>query len=315
MNGIKVVAIIGALVAMAASGFLALVATFEVPRYEREVPALTIESTLQRVERGRRWAGLLCVDCHQNPSTGRLTGAPMPSAARFGDIHSTNITRHATQGIGAWSDGDVEYLLRTGIARDGRYTPPWMPKWPHLADEDLAALIAFLRSDDPAVEPSDVAKVPSRLSFFAKFLLALKAFRPLPMPPSPIEAPSPSDEVAYGRYLTWNLDCWTCHSQHFAKLDFLKPEGSPGYLGGGDTASVGSDGEALRSSNLTPDEETGLGRWTPAQFVRALREGVRPDGSKVRMRTYALLTEDEARAIFTYLKTVPPLRRSGLRNP
>src|SRR5678815_2617411 len=39
--------------------------------------------------------------------------------------------------------------VASGVAKDGRYTPPWMVKLPLLSDEDLKDVIAFLRSDDP----------------------------------------------------------------------------------------------------------------------------------------------------------------------
>ena len=89
---------------------------------------------------------------------------------QFGVAYSLNITQHPQKGIGSWTDGEIAYLLRTGIARDGRYTPPWMVKLPRASDEEIASIIAFLRSDDPLVQASDVEDIPSRPTFFAKFL-------------------------------------------------------------------------------------------------------------------------------------------------
>ena len=220
--------------------------------------------------------------------------------------------RRDRRGIGAWSDGDIAYLLRTGVARDGRYTPPWMAKLPHLADEDLRSIIAFLRSDDPMVAAADVPSVPARPNFLAKFLGTV-AFKPFPMPSGPIAAPPRSDAVAWGRYLTWNLDCWTCHSPDFSKLNSLEPPKTPGFLAGGNT--VENDvGEQLRTPNLTPDVETGLGGWTEEQFVRALREGVRPDNTAVRapMGTYSLLDVDEAKVAGLMPGDAIAIRRAAL---
>jgi muramoyltetrapeptide carboxypeptidase LdcA involved in peptidoglycan recycling len=53
-------------------------------------------------------------------------------------------------------DGELEYLVRTGVKANGQYVPPWMPKQPRMADEDLHSIVAFLRSDDPMVAATEV---------------------------------------------------------------------------------------------------------------------------------------------------------------
>lgn len=83
-----------------------------------------------------------------------------------------------------------------------------MPKFPHISDEDLYSIIAFLRSDNPLVQPSDSNPPPIVPSFLTKFL-ANTAFGPLPYPDEPIVAPDPGDKVAYGKYLaTAKFDCY-----------------------------------------------------------------------------------------------------------
>jgi hypothetical protein len=92
-------------------------------------------------------------------------GTPNPAAPQR--VVSKNITRHPDKGIGGWTDGELAYLVRTGISRDGRY----IPQLPHLADEDLASIIAFLRSDHPMTAP-DAVDPPGRTqpSFLTKAL-------------------------------------------------------------------------------------------------------------------------------------------------
>lgn len=107
----------------------------------------------------------------------------------FGVVHSKNITRHPVKGIGGWTDGEILYLLRTGIDRSGQYIPPYMVKLPLLSDDDLESIVAFLRSDDPLVVPLAVDPPGrSRPSFLTK-LLAHVAFKPLPFPRQRITAP------------------------------------------------------------------------------------------------------------------------------
>jgi mono/diheme cytochrome c family protein len=281
-----------------------------VPHYEPKKVDLHVEVTPERMARGRWWASMLCVGCHANVQTGKLTGEDMHIDAQFGKVYSSNITRHATKGIGSWTDGELAYLLRTGVARDGRYTPPWMVKLQHMSDDDLQSVIAFLHSDDPMVEPADVDSIPAKPNFLSKFL-ATVVFKPYPYPDHAIVAPDRADKVAYGRYLAWNLDCYPCHSPDFAKVNPLDPPKTDGYFSGGNGV------EGVASANLTPDPETGIGKWSEADFVRALREGVRPDNTAVRypMNAYSLLSVEEAAAIYAYLKTVPAVTHAVARTP
>ena len=65
-------------------------------------------------------------------------------------------------------------------------------------------------------------------------------------------------------------------------------------------------------ANLTPDDETGIGRWTEEDFLRALRTGVNPRGDSIHpfmpWRELRRMAEDDLRAIYRYLRTLPPIR-------
>lgn len=288
-----------------------------IPRYTPPRLELKVDVTPERVERGRKSVQMLCAGCHLDNETGKLSGHKMlDMPPQFGAAYSANITRDAETGIAAYTDGELAALLRTGIARDGRYTPPWMVKLPLMADEDLKDIIAFLRSDDPLVAPVKHKSPPSEPSFFTKFLCRV-AFKPLPMPAAPIPAPDPKDRVAYGRYIVQGrAQCFGCHSLDFAKLDDLAPEKSAGYLGGGN-AMPDMTGRVVVTANITADEETGIGKWSEDEFVRALRYGVRPDRSVLQypMVPYPELSEDEARAVHAYLLTAPKIRNAVPRPP
>jgi len=306
---LKWVGIAVGLVVVLIAAFAAFVALRPIPSYSPERVELKVEVTPERVARGKRTAEMLCVACHFDSSTGALTGKKMVDLpSQFGEARSLNITAHPEKGIGQWTDGELAYLLRTGIARDGRYTPPWMIKLPSISDDDLHDVIAFLRSDDPMVQPRDVDDGPSNPSFLTK-LLCRVAFKPLPYPKQPVVAPPREDRLAYGRYLvTGRLQCFPCHSADFSTVDDLHPEKSAGYLGGGN-AMPDLGGKIVPTANLTPDPETGIGRWTEEQFRRALVEGIRPDNRPLRypMVPYRILDDDEVSAIFAYLRSVPPL--------
>jgi mono/diheme cytochrome c family protein len=304
------------LLILAAGGFAAYVAIDGIPKYETAPPDLKVEVTPERVARGKLISHILCQQCHLDTKTGRLTGHRMPDLPpEFGAAYSKNITRDPNAGIGSWTDGEIAFLLRTGIRRDGRYTPPWMPKFNRLADEDIHSIIAFLRSDDSLVQADPAPDRESEPSFLAKFL-AHVVFKPFRYPDHKIVPPDTNDKVAYGRYLALDaFDCFGCHSGDFKKMNDREPEKSYLFFGGGNRMpDLG--GRVIATANLTPDKETGIGDWTEAQFVKAVREGVRPDGRLLRypMARLSELTESEVKAIYAYLRTVPPLKHAIARN-
>ncbi len=307
---------VGAVVVLV-GGFVAYCAIDGIPHFDRPVVDIKVEVTPERVARGKKLVSLLCAECHKDPTTGKLTGKRMDDAPpEFGELHSRNITRSKEHGIGSWTDGELIALLRTGIARDGRYTPVWMAKLPHMADEDVASIVAFLRSDDPLVQPSEVPSVPCKVTLLSK-ILCHTVFRPLPLPTHVQTAPAKTDKVAYGRYLVTDaLECYACHSADFKTMNVDEPEKSPGFLGG-DNALIGLSHEKIYSANITPDPKTGIGTWTEAQLERALRDGIRPDNTLVRypMEPMRDLDDDDVAAIYAYLMQVPAITKRRHPNP
>jgi len=311
-KALKVLGLILVVLLLVAAGAASYINVKGLPYYPKPTLVLEVKATPERVARGARLAKMLCVGCHFDPTTRVLSGRRMIDApAQFGIIYSANITRHPQRGIASWTDGELAYLLRTGIRRDGRYVPPYMAKLPHASDEDLASIIAFLRSDDPLVAPSDVPTRAPEITFLTKFL-SYVAFKPFPYPTKPIEAPDPNDTVAYGRYLANGLlDCYACHSADFKTNNYFDPPKSPGFYAGGN-ALLDANGRVRYSANITPDRDTGIGAWTEAQFVHALKGGFRPNGTPILypMQIAVEMTEPEAKAIFAYLRTVPPIRNT-----
>jgi mono/diheme cytochrome c family protein len=302
------------LIIAVAAAFAGYVAITGIPTYAPGHVNLKVEVVPAKVERGRKYASMLCVSCHLDPATGKLTGKRLADApAAFGEAYSKNITRDPGFGIGSWTDGELAYLLRTGITRTGRYTPPWMPKYPHMSDDDLESIIAFLRSDDPVTAPAPVNPPGiSKPSFLTKFLTHV-AFKPLPYPKSSIVTPAMSDQVAYGKYLSVNLGCFACHSADFRTINELEPEKSASYMGGGN-ALQDLSGQIVRSANITLDE-TGLAQWSEADFTRAVRMGIRPDHAVLRypMSPMPELNEADTAAIYAYLRTVPKIHNVVVR--
>ena len=271
--------------------------------------------TPERVARGRKLAEMRgCFDCHMNPETRSATGTAIldvPPAVAL-KTHGPNITKDANYGIGSYTDGQLAYLLRTGVRPDGSLLVPWMPRSVQASDEDLEAIIAFLRSDDPIVAANPVPSKGTELTFVGRALRRF-AWKPDALLPGPIVAPLlAEDKIAYGRYVIAGMaDCYACHSESFATVNNAKPELTPGYLGGGNPMAD-LVGEPVFSANITPDPETGIGKWSERDFIKALREGVHPNGKALRfpMPRFHHLSEEEVSAVFAYLQTVPPIQNA-----
>lgn len=294
---------------------LAYIGMSDIPSYEIEKVDYKVISNTETIARGEKLAVLLCANCHMDHQTNKLTGKKMMDAPpEFGEIYSQNITQDKIYGIGNWTDGELVYLLRTGIKRDGVYSPPYMAKLPNMADEDINALISFLRSDHPMVAPDPTPDTPPAPSLLTK-LLCRVAFKPFPMPKTSIPLPKEDQTLELGKYLAHNLDCFSCHSADFKTNDFLHPELSTGYFAGGNKP-LDMQGRVMLTPNLTPDKETGIGNWTKENFIKALKYGQK-NGEKALgypMTPYSQLTDREAGAIFEYLQTIPPIKNKVERS-
>lgn len=300
---------LGSIVLLLAAG-AAFIHFKGVPTYEYAPPAairdLKVQADSARIERGAKIATLQCMACHAGPDS-KLTGKPMLDLPPvFGEIHSLNITKDPEHGVGNWTDGELYYFLRTGIHKDGHWSPPFMPKYSLMADEDLYSVIAWLRSDDPRITPDSREYPPNRYNLFVK-VLANTLFSAPPLPAAAIAVPDSAQQIAYGKYVASVLgDCYACHSGDILKVDALVPENSFGYYGGG-TEMRTEAGEPIVTANLTMDKETGIGNWTEQQFIEAVRFGKKPGGGTLAypMLPRPALDDTEVKAIFAYLKTVP----------
>ncbi|HEU5051923.1 MAG TPA: hypothetical protein VFT78_02355 [Hanamia sp.] len=288
--------------------FAAFISMKGVPKYKPKTVALKVESTPARVERGRQLSAMLCNDCHLNFKTQKLSGRKMAEIPQFGTVYSRNITNDPVHGIGRMTDGQLYYLLRTGVRPDGRFLPI-MAKLQKMSDEDLQSIIAFLRSDNQWVQADPTPDVDSKYSFLAKFLTNMHLVKPMPFYTS-IPEPDTTNKVKWGEYVClYRVECYTCHSRDFTTDDFINPEKSKGFFGGGNKFDM-PDGTVMHSLNITMDDETGIGKWTEDQFVKAVKTGIVPNGPALRapMKPYVYLSDGEVRAIYAYLKTIPKIK-------
>ncbi len=290
------------------AGFLIYIASTDIPHYKIEKIDYSVESSPEIIARGEKLSLMLCANCHLNRETMKLTGKRMlDMPPEFGEIYSQNITQDKNYGIGDWTDAELLILLRTGIKKDGQYSPPYMPKLPKMADEDINAIIAFLRSGNHMVQADPSPDIKPKPAFLTKFLSRV-AFKPFPMPKEKISMPDTTNSIELGEYLAQNLDCFACHSADFKSNNYLDPPLSEGYFGGGNKM-LDEEGKTKISSNLTPDKETGIGNWSKKEFIEAVKYG-RKKGEKplqYPMVPYTQLSDQEVAAIYDYLQSLPPI--------
>lgn len=203
----------------------------------------------------------------------------------------------------------VFYFLRTGVNPSGKFVFD-MPKYPNLSDEDVFSIISFLKSSDSLVRPVN-HDIPRPSYSFPLRLLLFFWLRPVRFVIT-VPQPDTTDLNGFGRYLaTAKFACSDCHSGNAITYNYLHPEKSWGYFQGGNP-HANERREKIYSLNLTPDVESGIGKWTEEQFLQAVKYGKKPDGTMLQdpMFPFALLTDKEVKAIFTYLNSLIPVSNS-----
>ncbi len=114
-----------------------------------------------------------------------------------------------------------------------------------------------------------------------------------------------ADPVTRGKYLTEAADCEACHT---AKGGTPYAGGRPFVLPFG----------TIYTPNITPDAATGIGKWSDADFLKAVHKGIAPDGSRLYpafpYASYTMLTDRDVLAIKAYLSTLKPANHPNKPN-
>lgn len=253
---------------------------------------------------GRDLAFTICAGCHYNKLVNKFIGAPMHDVPGIvGKVYSANLTHSKTHGLPPrYTDAELKYLFRTGIARDGRFLNYMLR--PNMSDDDINAIIVFLRSDDPSVAAADTTIGLTHYNIIGKAYNGITA-KPVAYRAN-VQRPPADNLAALGGYLVDIVGCFHCHSKSFTSLNFQYPERSKGYLAGG-IKFKDEIGHVVYASNITPDKNAGIGEFTELQFRKAVKDGQAPDGTlKPPMPKFDKLTDKEVDAIYAYLQTVPP---------
>lgn len=276
-----------------------------------------IQATAAKIERGKYLANhvSVCMDCHSTRdwslySAPLIPGSQGKGGERFGpevgvpgEVYSRNIT---PAGLTNWTDGEILRAITSGVNKDGRALFPIMPhpRYGHMDRNDVESIVAYVRSLQPIQNPVPDPHLDFPLNFIVNTIPQKPAFEAMP---------DTTDEVALGRYLTNAAACGDCHT----KAEQGKPVPGMDFAGGNPMASPMGP---LQTANITPDPETGIGRWTKEAFIARfksydLSKGYQPHKvNKGEMQTimpwtmYAGMSERDLGAIYAYLRTVKPIK-------
>jgi mono/diheme cytochrome c family protein len=267
-------------------------------------PAVAQTPPPSPIERGKYLVeGILtCGNCHTPRGPGgvldtarRHAGGPQVWETAEYRVHPSNITPDKETGIGAWSTEQLKASIRDGRRPSGQQLSPQMPSayYKIFTPADLDAVVAYVQSLPPVahkVEPP-VYKVKQMT---------------VDVPPGaekPLAVAAMKDPVKRGFYLATVGHCMECHTPIVnGHRDFKNA------LGTGGERFEGPWGVSV-SRNITAHKVNGIGAWTDDEVKRAITQGVRKDGSKLRppmgFAWYATMTQADLDAIVRYVRTIP----------
>ncbi len=254
-----------------------------VPRAESSATLARGQQLVMQGDASRRIPA--CVQCHGQALTGIQPSVP----------GLLGLPRDYLNGqLGAWVNGQRHAQAPDCMADIAK----------RLQGDDVAAVTAWLSSQAWPVgghpEPALTRPLPMPCGGVASPLPQATASAPTPNPAS-VAAPRLSEQARRGADLARAGNCLSCHTTR---------GGSP-YAGG---RALSTPFGAVYSSNLTPDAQTGLGRWSNDDFWRALHHGTSRDGRWLYPAfpypNYTLVTRADSDALLAYLRTLPPVRKA-----
>jgi mono/diheme cytochrome c family protein len=228
----------------------------------------------------------------------------------IGRVRAPNLTPHPTTGLADYTDEQLGRAIRYGVKANAQAAPFMFAVGP-MSDEDLTALVSYVRS----VEPVEHAVAPSEIGLLGKVLFQ----GPMAFFASPHDyaafavpyVPEGTTSLERGRYLARGPGgCFGCHSD-FSFDDGIAIAGDP-FSGGIDSPfpDETADDYEFVAPNLTPDPENGiLNGWTQAQFRTRFASGRMYAGTPMPWESYANLTAADVDSLWLYFRSLPAARK------
>lgn len=309
----KALIIVGSVLLIAVVAGAGFVATRQNLKFEAPYPEVVASTDSSIVERGRYIVRDVapCAACHGDPAqrAAFATGADVPLSGGFvfeippGKFYTRNLTPDTATGLGNVSDKAIARALRHGVGHDGRALLPFM-EMQGLSDDDLQAVVSYLRTLPPVHNPVP----PHHYNVLGKMIKATVLAKPVGPSTTPLTRAPRGASVETGRYLVESVSlCWACHTERSQMTGALT---GPRFGGTTGFTEIDDPGHSWSPPNITSDPETGrLGKMNEDQFVARFRQGRVLPGSPMPWQAFSRMSEDDLRAIYRYLKTIPPVKR------
>jgi mono/diheme cytochrome c family protein len=243
------------------------------------VKEIKVEGTQEQIARGQHLASAFCVECHSTtkdfPMTGGVDmGRDLP--VDLGSYYSVNLTPAGP--LQNWTDGEIFRAIRDNVDRNGkRLIFMAGTNVRYISDEDLLAIIAYLRSQEPVEKETPLP--PDRPNFPALLVSGANLIPDRPLITEPILGPQKDAAAEYGQFMTSFLDCKNCHGDDLS----------------GGTSPINPKGPSLRV----------VKGWSQEEFINTLRTGVDPTGHQLKplmpWRSTGRLNDVELSALYQYL--------------
>jgi mono/diheme cytochrome c family protein len=302
---------------MATSGYAYVSFTYERDFSAVPMPNIKASQDPAVIAHGAYVANALahCSACHGNgESTNKhelptdakdLRGGYVIDAGPFGVFYPANLTSDPETGIGKLSDAELARTIRHGVSHTGAYAPLMSFAVGPMSDEDLTAVVSYLRTLPPIKNP-----VPrDEWGFLAKALSS--KFNPRMEKAKRYVPPSETPSVARGDYLANGPAlCFWCHTPTDPTAGFA--EIGTRFSGGAEPEpDVVDERYEVLPPNLTPDPETGaLTHYDEQSFVERVRKiGAVSKGSPMPWDNFKQMTDSDLKSIFAYLRSLPPTKR------
>jgi len=262
-----------------------------------------------------------CVSCHvsgfadmvaaDSGYTIDLKGGVRFEMGPIGSLVTRNLTPDKNTGIGRYSDEQIFRMMRHGIRPDGTASMPLlMPFW-NMADEDLVAIVSYLRS----LPPVDHAVEDAHYTFMGKAVRTFApTFKPIENPTPPATAPPMAATVERGEYLArYVCNCVGCHTNR----DMMTYEATgPEFAGGMEFEPwpalhkyLNVDTTLwLRTPNITPDPTGVLQKFkTKEEFIARFRQGRTIPVSPMDWGPFSRMSEEDITALYMFLNQLAPV--------
>jgi len=317
LKGLKYAA--GVLVLLVAGFYAYVQATCRRDFASTPLPAIVASKDAAIIARGEYVAHAVahCSACHGAgageyksnhqlpPNLADLSGGYVMHAGPFGTFYPANLTPDPETGLGKLSDAQIARVIRHGVSPDGALDPLMSFAVGPMADEDLIALVSYLRS----IAPKKNAVPKDEWGFLAKALSGRFNPRMLTAPKF-VQEKEGEPSAERGEYLaTGPALCAGCHSPNDIMQGF-KLTGAPFSGGFGPDPDPTEEGYEIMTPNLTKGGV--VGNLDEQQFVDRIKKGGRAVmGSKMPWENFARMTDDDLKSIYRYLTTkVEPSSRN-----